>query len=438
MRVLVLADSCNPDWPSLPVVGYKAALALADHAEVTVATHVRNREAIERDGFGKAEVRFLDNEKVAGPMYRLSTKLRGGNAVGWTTHIATLYPSYLAFEREAWKAFKPELKGGKFDIVHRITPMSPTIPSPLAKWSDVPFVLGPLNGGLRWPPEFTAELRREKEWLTYLRGAYRMLPYYRSTYKRAAAILAGFKHTIDDLPQPALDRTIDFPEVGIDPELFSHPGRRPDRERRIFLYAGRFVPYKCPTVCVRAFVENPELRKHRLVMVGDGPERPAIEALIEEHKLHDCVELLGWKTQGEVGQLMREADVFVFPSIRELGAGVVVEAMACGLAPAVVNYGAPGGLVTDESGVRVPLGTKDALARGFGEALGALASDPQRIAELGDAAYERALTHFSWDAKAKKTLEVYDWALGLSPTKPTFESAGGPREKASGPALPQV
>ena len=43
LRVLLLADDCNPEWPSLPVVGYKAARAIADYADVTVATHVRNR-----------------------------------------------------------------------------------------------------------------------------------------------------------------------------------------------------------------------------------------------------------------------------------------------------------------------------------------------------------------------------------------------------------
>src|SRR5690242_9231218 len=103
MRVLILADSCNPDWPSLPIVGYKSARAIGNHADVVVATHIRNKANIEKSGFGKARVRFIDSEYVARPMYRLASLLRGGTEASWTTNIALSYPSNIAFEWEVWK-----------------------------------------------------------------------------------------------------------------------------------------------------------------------------------------------------------------------------------------------------------------------------------------------------------------------------------------------
>ena len=80
LRVLILADDCNPEWPSLPIIGYEAAKAIAEHADVTVATHVRNWGAIEGHGLGKAEVAYLSNEYIAGPLFRLDSFLqhRGG------------------------------------------------------------------------------------------------------------------------------------------------------------------------------------------------------------------------------------------------------------------------------------------------------------------------------------------------------------------------
>ena len=423
MRVLLLANDCNPDWPSLPVVGYNACRGIAEHVDVVVATHLRNKENIDRKGLGKAQVVYLDNEYIAAPMYRAATWLRGGKSVAWTTNIAMQYLPYIAFEREAWKMFKGELRGGKFDLVHRVTPMSPTLPSPMAKWlrkSKTPFVLGPLNGGLRWPAEFTGELKREKEWLTYLRGAYRLLPYAKSTYTKSAAVLAAFGHTIDRLPREIHDRIIDFPEVGIDPQFFAAPADRPVSERVTFLFAGRLVPYKCPDVAVLAFAKNPALRAHRLIVAGDGPELGRLTEIVKLHNLESCVELIGRRTQAEIGQLMRSADVLAFPSIRELGAGVVVEAMACAMACIVVDYGGPGGLIREGCGVKIPLGDKQHLIDRFAVEMQTLADDPQRRKTMGELAHQQAMAIYAWTEKGRKTVEVYDWVLGRRLDKPDF------------------
>jgi len=230
MRVLILADDCNPDWPSLPVVGYKFAKAIAEHADVVVVTHVRNRENIEREGMGKAEVVYVDTEKLASPLFKLSVLLRGGEEVGWTTQMAMGYPGYLYFEWQVWKRFKKELQSNEFDIVHRITPMTPTLPSLIAKRCHVPFVLGPLNGNLPWPKQFLEEQKRERELMSYLRGAYKFLPYHRSTYRESSCVLAAFDHTIKDLPKNIAEKIINFPEVGIDPELFRYALTRKGRQ----------------------------------------------------------------------------------------------------------------------------------------------------------------------------------------------------------------
>src|SRR5436305_2108214 len=65
LRVLVIAEACNPTWASVPLVGYSMARALAEHPglDVTVATHVRNRTALAGDPLtGAAEICFIDNE----------------------------------------------------------------------------------------------------------------------------------------------------------------------------------------------------------------------------------------------------------------------------------------------------------------------------------------------------------------------------------------
>jgi glycosyltransferase involved in cell wall biosynthesis len=421
MRPLILADSCNPEWPSLPVVGFKTVRAIANHCDALVVTQIRNKPNLVKHGMGKADVMFIDTEAIAAPIHKLSTKIRGGSATGWTTAVAFAYPMYIAFETAIWRKLRRDICNGRFDLIHRLTPMSPTTPSPMASWSPVPFVLGPINGGLPWPPQFKAELRREREWLSHVRSFHRLLPYYKSTYRDSAAILAAFEHTRRDLAPAAADRVIDFPEVGVDPEQFAPKPRQAHPPKRLTaVFAGRLVPYKLPEVAVRAFAEQPALRKHRLVVVGDGPERTRLEAIIAEHELEQCVELVGWKTQDEVARLLRESDVFLFPSIRELGAGVVVEAMASGLPCVVVDYGAPGVLVGRDRGVAVPLSDRETLTSEFGHALHRLFEAPAQLREMGLRAQEHALRYYSWEAKARKFMHVYRWVCGETSIRPDF------------------
>jgi glycosyltransferase involved in cell wall biosynthesis len=419
LRVLLLNDDCNPDWPSLPILGYRFACKISQHVETVVATQIRNQPNIDRDGIGKAEVVYLDTENVAAPLARLSKFIRGGSSTGWTTQMAMDYPSYLAFERAAWQHFKKDLQAGRFDLVHRVTPMSPTLPSYMAKRCPVPFLIGPLNGGLPWPKQFREELHREREWMIYLRQAYRYLPYHRSTYRYAAGILAAHAHTINDLPGECRDRVINFPDTGYDPNMFKLAPRG-KRERLTILFAGRLVPYKLPEVIVRAFAESPLLQQHRLVVIGDGPERPALDRIVQENNLGHCVEFINSVPYSEFPAVMQQADIFAFPSIRELGGGVVVEAMASGLACVVVDYGGPGVFIDADRGIKVPLGSRDELIQGYVQALEHLVANPEKVTQLGLAAHDHALRYYDWEARGKKILEVYDWVTGRAPKKPDF------------------
>lgn len=415
MRVLLYADDCNPLMPSEPSVAFNTIRSVVNHLSgAVVATQIRNREAIEDVGMGDAEVVYLDTEYIARPVWKITSALRLGTA----SRAASKYPVQVAFERELHKRLGDDILSGRFDIIHRVGPISSALPSPMAKWTTTPFIVGPVNGGLAYPPKFGDVLRREGEWLRYVRQAYRLLPYATSTYRRASAILAAFPHTIEKLPAGLDAKIIDFPEVGADPGRFPYRPRNASKARLEFLFVGRLVPFKCADVAILAFANSDRLRQHRLIVVGDGPERARLEALVHEHRLEDCVTLAGWKSQAEVGELMASADVFAFPSIRDAGAGVLAEAMMSGLVPVVVDYGPGRHLVDDSSGVRIALGDREDHVRGFRDAMEKLVADPDRRIAMAEAAHARALQRLSWDARALKILDIYRWVLGQSTEKP--------------------
>ncbi len=419
LRVLVLADDCNPDWHSLPALVYTFICTLSKYADIVVVTQTRNQPNIERDGMGNAEVIYLDTEKVAAPIYKLATVLSGDFNKAMTLKVALTYPSYLAFEWATWQRFRQDLRSGCFDVVHRLSPMSPTIPSPMAKWSPVPFVIGPILGGLPWPKFFKAEMSREGEWMNHVREVHRWLPFYQATYKHAAAILAAYDHTIADLPDYARPRTINFSEGGVDPSKFTLPVRQ-KKEKMTILFVGRLVPFKMTEVLIHSFAASSILQQHKLIIVGDGPERLRLEQLIQAKGVSDYIELTGTISQDRVGELMRQSEIFAFPSIREQGGGVLTLAMMSGMACVVVDYGGPAARVKAGCGVKIPMGNLDHLIEGFTRELEQLVADPERVINMGIAARRYTETYYSWDAKARKTLEVYNWCLGHQEEKPDF------------------
>nr|WP_223162946.1 glycosyltransferase family 4 protein [Roseivivax sediminis] len=408
-RVLVIAEAANPEWVSVPLVGWSLARALGEVAEVHLVTQIRNRDAILRAGLDEGrDFTAIDSEAFAKPAWALAEKLRMGEGKGWTMVQAINALSYPYFERLVWRRFGPEIARGEWDIVHRVTPLSPTIASPIAgrvARAGVPFVLGPLNGGVPWPRGFDAERRREKEWLSYLRGAYRMMPGRGGTLRHAAAILAGSRHTASEIPAAHRTRTVWLPENGIDPARFSAPRAAPEGGPLVASFVGRLVPYKGPDMLIEAARDLLEAGRMRLEIVGDGPMMPALRAEAEGLP----VTFHGWRPHGEVQDVLARSHVFAFPSIREFGGGVVLEAMALGVPPLIVDYAGPGELVGPKTGLKVPCGTRPEIVAAFRAELTRLAEDRSGLYALGEAARARVAAEFTWSAKARQVARVYDW-----------------------------
>ncbi len=418
-RVLVIAEACNPGWSSVPLVGYNFARALAERPDldVTVVTQVRNRPNLVGDPInGRAEVVYLDTEWVAAPVHKLGERLRGKSGGGWTTGTAVGWPSYVAFEYQLHERFGTDFRRGRFDLIHRVTPLTPTYPSPLAAMTRVPMLLGPLNGGLPWPKQYPDLRRREREWLVPLRNAYKSLPYYRRTYRHVAGVIAGSRHTATEVPRWFRGRRYYLPENGIDPAKFSLAAGWPEPAGPFTIATvGRLVAYKGFDLLLEAVAGSAALRGCRVVVVGDGPERGRLEDYARAERI-DGVEFAGWQDQAAVGRLLASSQVFAFPSLREFGGAVVLEAMACGVVPVVVDYGGPAELLGD-AGVRLPLRPRRGLVADLRGTLERLAGDHAECRRLGAAAAERVRGEFTWSAKAGRLVEIY---------RDLLAAAGGP------------
>ncbi len=408
-KVLVIAEACNPEWVSVPLVGWSHYNALREVADVHLATQVRNREALLRAGLVEGDdFTAIDSEKLVGPAYKLAVKI-AGEGKGWTILQAASAFTYAYFERLLWQHFGKDFAAGRFEVVHQVTPLSPTIGPKTARRCaklGVPFVWGPLNGGAPWPKAFKSAQRKEREWLASIRSAYKLLPGYSSARKNASAIVCGSRETLRQMPDSVNGRTIYLPENGIDPARFVAERTRTAGDGPLRLVSiGRLVAYKGFDMAIEAAMPLLKEGRATLTIYGQGP---MLEELQQQTAGVEGVSFPGWVKHEEVPGVLAEADLMVFPSIREFGGGVALEAMAVGLPVACVDYAGPPELVTDDVGWLVPLGDRKTIVDGFAKLLNKLADDPSSIEIKGRRSAERVRSLFTWPAKAKQTRQIYD------------------------------
>ena len=165
-------------------------------------------------------------------------------------------------------------------------------------------------------------------------------------------------------------------------------------DRQGFVSVARLVPQKGIDVLIRALAQTTgAARDWTLNLVGDGPEREALQRQVQQAGLQEQVQFLGFRSDPQT--FLLQAGVFVLPSRFEGMPNALLEAMAAGLA-VVVTDASPGPLevvVNGVSGLVVPSDDPFALA----EALDRLATDPLLRERLG--------------AAARDTLRQLDWPV---------------------------
>src|SRR5438105_8873454 len=245
LRILLLAPDCNSEQVSIPYVTYSHAAALAQLHDVALVIGSPSEDPVRR-----AKAPFRTIEVVRMPLLEriYAWSLRRIFKYNFDTQALTAfgYPFSLAFECYAWRQLRRRIFAGEFDVVLRIMPMTPVLPSPFAFFlrdGPIPFVIGPLNGGLPWPPGFR-QLDNQKEWIANLRNVYRYLPFARSTYRHAAAIIAASSQTHAEFAEYR-NKVFFVPEPGIARSLCVADSRTSEPGAKLHLiFVGGFVPRK--------------------------------------------------------------------------------------------------------------------------------------------------------------------------------------------------
>jgi glycosyltransferase involved in cell wall biosynthesis len=174
-----------------------------------------------------------------------------------------------------------------------------------------------------------------------------------------------------------------------------------------FVSVGRLCEQKGQLLLVEAAAQlRREGRKFELVLVGDGPMRKEVEALIAREQLTDCVRITGWASGPVVQSEIEGARAFVLPSFAEGLPVVIMEALGRGR-PVISTYiaGIPELVKDGECGFLVPAGSAEAVAHAMRTTLD---TTPERLSEMGRAGYERVCAMHDARENARTLLSLFE------------------------------
>lgn len=229
----------------------------------------------------------------------------------------------------------------------------------------------------------------------------------------AAKRVFAVSHSLKRAMQSGLELTPDRIDVlpnGVDPGVF-HPmaGKKPRTGDRVrALWVGHHVEVKRVDLLVRAFARALHSRPRlHLSLLGDGPERQNIEALVTELGLTNHVKFLPATDRAGVANAMRTHDFVCVSSATETFSLVTLEALACGVPVLSTACGGPEDLITQPWLGLIASNDVDGLSSGLIEMADRTGA--------GDAAKMHAYIRasFSWDTIAGRLIDTYR-RLGVS------------------------
>jgi glycosyltransferase involved in cell wall biosynthesis len=329
----------------------------------------------------------------------------GQASFGTATH---LYTQWLAR-----KKVRSLIRGNRVNLVHQPNPVSPRLPS-LMFALGVPVIIGPMNGGMEFPPAFRGSESAATRYAVFigrrLSGlANRAIP----GKMRAAALLVANERTKSALPSRVHAKVLEFPENGVDLKTWSDslsgaPSSSFEGDKPRFVYIGRLVSWKAVDLAIDAVGRVPGAC---LEIIGKGPMQETWQKHVENANLSDRIIFSGWLSQDECARRLQSAVALLLPSMYESGGAVVLEAMATGTPVIATNWGGPSTYLNKNCGFLVDPTSREAMVEGFAHAMRELSQKPELARRMAANCKQRVAEEFDWERKIDCMLDIYRRAL---------------------------
>ncbi|MDH3299140.1 MAG: glycosyltransferase family 4 protein [Acidimicrobiia bacterium] len=412
MKLLLSAYDCDPVRGSEARLSwnYVKEFAALGH-EIHVLTSTRSAEHLPA-GLAELTARGANVDATMIGDHRLARRIP---RLGWMGR-------YLLWQWHALDAARDIDAAFDADIVHHVGWGSLQGGSRLWQLGK-PFLFGPVGGAQHAPAAFKEYFGSSwrREWLrtTISVRSTRFLPTIRGPFQHAEAILAANRETYDLARRIGAKRIELIRDVAIPPDLIvDSVQRRPDDKSLRIVWLARHMPRKGLALALDAFAKvAPDCPVQLTVVGADGTAPELVERSERIRSASDDANrlvfrgVLDWPAAQAT---LRDADVFLFTSLRDTTGVQLLEAIASGLAVITLDHHGGGEIVSDDIGITVPVIDPETTSSGIADAIERLANDRELTFQLRENARAKAPS-FSWPKHAAFIDALYQDILSQQP-----------------------
>jgi glycosyltransferase involved in cell wall biosynthesis len=399
MRVLIVAENASTQFGGEAIIPFHYfRLLRARGVDAHLVVHARTRDELQTL-FHKdlSSIHFVEDQLLQNLFYHAG-KLLPRRVSEATFGLANQLLTQMAQRRLVRQLVTDDC------VIHQPIPVSPRFPSLLYDLG-APVVMGPLNGGMDYPPAF-----RDRE-----SGLSRAVIALGRSFsdagnaifpgkRRAAVVLVANERTREALPSGLVGRVVVLPENAVDTSQWNPPRVAAVEDGQRFVFIGRLVDWKALDVAIEAMRDLPEAS---LDVIGDGPMMAAWRARAESLGIAQRVRFHGWLSQEKCAELLGGCTALLLPSLYESGGAVVLEAMAMKRPVVATAWGGPSDYLDANCGVLVEPTNRTELVEGFRDAMQRLMESPDLRKRMGAAGREKLLREFDWRRKIDRVLDIY-------------------------------
>ena len=402
-KVLMIAFACNPEGSGEHWLGWGWAEQASKSFRVHLITSANAREQVMR----QAAAHGIEPHFIATPFWLRMVTAPFGRFGAWV-------------RKEIWQVKAARMarklhRCEKFSLVHQTTFHTFRVPF-LAAGMGIPSVWGPIAGGEFIPYgfyRFIGPLLLPESIRRIANYFWLKLPSVQQSLRNASVLFVSNHTTLEFLPAFCREKAIIVPPNATRPEDAVAPLRveRAPGSRFEILYVGNCLETRAVPLVFHALALA-GMPDYRFRVIGSGSGLKLWEKQARVIGVADQVEFVGQVPLKELQRYYDEADVLVFPALRDSGGSSLLEAMSKGVPVICLDWGGPAEMVDERSGIKVSVTTPHRTIHDFAAALLRLREYPSYREGLGACATQRARTMFTWEVKRRLLEETYHRLIG--------------------------